>query len=403
MASVSKRDYYETLGVDRTASDDELKKAYRKMARQHHPDLQTGEAQKKASEEKFKEVNEAYETLSDQDKRKRYDMFGHAGTQQGGGPDGFGFGGSGFGDAFNDIFEDFFGGQRGGNRAERGNDLQYNLDLTFEEAVYGKEAKLKIPRWEVCGDCKGSGAKSAASVKTCPSCKGAGQMRFQQGFFSITRPCGQCEGTGRIVTEPCPACQGRQRTYRERTIAVHIPAGIESGMRLRLSNEGEHGLNGGPPGDLYVAITVKPHPIFQRQGHDILCDVPIQFVTAVLGGKIEVPTLKGNTVIKIPAGTQQDKILRIKGLGIPSLKNHEYRRPIICHQDSDSHQTDRSSERIAQRICQRERHVDGRRQRRLLRQDEDLLRIAPAVIARTPALCPRSSSTLTPSLPLRSA
>lgn len=193
---MSKRDYYQTLGVDRTASDDELKKAYRKMARQHHPDLQTGEAQKKSSEEKFKEVNEAYETLSDQDKRKRYDTFGHAGAQQGGGPEGFGFGGSGFGEAFNDIFEDFFGGQRGGNRAERGNDLQYNLELTFEEAVYGKEAKLKIPRWEVCNDCKGTGAKSAASVKTCPSCKGAGQMRFQQGFFSITRPCGQCEGAG---------------------------------------------------------------------------------------------------------------------------------------------------------------------------------------------------------------
>ena len=264
---MSKRDYYETLGVERTASDDELKKAYRKMARQHHPDLQTGEAQKKASEERFKEVNEAYETLSDQEKRKRYDMFGHAGTQQGGGPDGFGFGGSGFGEAFNDIFEDFFGGQRGGgSRTERGNDLQYNLELTFEEAVYGKDAKLKIPRWEMCNDCKGSGAKNASSVKTCPSCKGAGQMRFQQGFFSITRPCGQCEGAGRIVTEPCPACQGRQRTYRERTIAVHIPAGIESGMRLRLSNEGEHGVNGGPPGDLYVAITVKPHPVFQRQG-----------------------------------------------------------------------------------------------------------------------------------------
>lgn len=320
MASVSKRDYYETLGVERTVSDDELKKAYRKMARQHHPDLQTGEAQKKISEEKFKEINEAYETLSDQEKRKRYDMFGHASSQQGSGPGGFG-GSGGFGDAFNDIFEDFFGGQRGGNRAERGNDLQYNLELTFEESVYGKDTKLKIPRWEVCLGCNGSGAKNAASLKTCPSCKGAGQMRFQQGFFSINRPCGQCEGMGRIITEPCGTCQGRQRTYRERTIAVHIPAGIESGMRLRLSNEGEHGVNAGPPGDLYVAITVKPHPVFQRQGHDILCDVPVNFVTAALGGKIEVPTLKGNTVIKIPAGTQQDKILRLKGLGIPSLKS----------------------------------------------------------------------------------
>jgi molecular chaperone DnaJ len=318
VATVSKRDYYETLGVDRNASDDDLKKAYRKLARQHHPDLHTGEQQKKGAEEKFKEINEAYETLSDQEKRKRYDMFGHAGAQQGTGFDGFG--GGGFGDVFNDIFDDFFGGQRSGNRAERGNDLQYNLELTFEESVYGKEAKLRIPRWETCGDCKGTGAKSATAVKTCPSCKGAGQIRLQQGFFSISRPCGQCEGSGRIVTEPCPTCQGRQRIYRERTIAVHIPAGIESGMRLRLSNEGESGINGGPPGDLYVAITVKPHPVFQRKGHDILCEVPIHFVTAVLGGKVEVPTLKGNTVIKIPPGTQHDKVLRLKGLGIPSLK-----------------------------------------------------------------------------------
>lgn len=320
---MAKRDYYEILGVERTASDEELKKAYRKLARQHHPDLHTDPQAKKTAEETFKEINEAYESLSDQEKRKRYDMFGHAGSQQGGGFDGFGgFGGQagGFGDVFNDIFEDFFGGSRGGNRAERGNDLQYNLDLTFEESVYGKEAKLKIPRWETCGDCKGTGAKSAASIKTCPSCKGAGQLRFQQGFFSVSRPCGQCDGAGQIITEPCTACQGRQRVYKERTIAVHIPAGIESGMRLRLSNEGEHGANAGPPGDLYVAITVKPHPIFQRKGLDIQCDVPINLVTAIMGGKVKVPTLKGDTVIKVPAGTQHDKTLRLKGLGIPSLK-----------------------------------------------------------------------------------
>lgn len=324
MAPVSKRDYYDILGVERTVSDDELKKAYRRLARQHHPDLQTGDHQKKASEEKFKEINEAYEILSDQEKRKRYDMFGHAGAQQGaGGFEGFDFGRGGFGDVFNDIFEDFFGQTRGGSRAERGNDLQYNLELSFEEAVYGKEAKLKIPRWETCGECKGTGAKSAAAIKTCPSCKGAGQLRFQQGFFSVSRPCSQCEGAGRIVTEPCETCRGRQRVYKERTIAVHIPAGIETGMRLRLSNEGEHGPNGGPPGDLYVAITVKPHPVFHRKGLDIQCDVPINLVTAVLGGKVEVPTLKGNTVIKIPPGTQHDKSLRIKGLGIPSLKGGE--------------------------------------------------------------------------------
>ena len=320
-ASVTKRDYYDVLGVEKSVSDDELKKAYRRLARQHHPDLQTGDHQKKAAEVKFKEINEAYETLSDHEKRRRYDMFGHAGTQQGpGGFEGFDFGRGGFGDVFNDIFEDFFGQPRGGGRAERGQDLQYNLELSFEEAVYGKEAKLKIPRWEMCGDCKGTGAKSASSIKTCPSCKGAGQLRFQQGFFSVSRPCGQCGGAGRIVTEPCATCQGKQRTYKERTIAVHIPAGIETGMRLRLSNEGEHGANAGPPGDLYVAITVKPHPIFQRKGLDIQCDVPINLVTAVVGGKVEVPTLKGNTVIKIPPGTQHDKILRIKGLGIPSLK-----------------------------------------------------------------------------------
>ncbi|MGA6828365.1 molecular chaperone DnaJ [Nitrospira sp. NS4] len=323
---MAKRDYYDILGVEKTVSDEELKKAYRKLARQHHPDLHTGDHQKKTAEEKFKEINEAYETLSDQEKRKRYDMFGHAGAQQGAGFEGFGgFGGQGggFGDVFNDIFEDFFGGQRGGGRAERGNDLQYNLELSFEEAVYGKEAKLKIPRWETCGDCKGTGAKSAASIKTCPSCKGAGQLRFQQGFFSVSRPCGQCDGAGQVVTEPCPACQGRQRVYKERTIAVHIPAGIETGMRLRLSNEGEHGANNGPPGDLYVAITVKPHPVFQRKGVDILCDVPVNFITATLGGKIEVPTLKGDTVIKIPPGTQHDKIMRLKGLGIPSLKGNQ--------------------------------------------------------------------------------
>ena len=321
MAPVSKRDYYDILGVEKNVSDDELKKAYRRLARQHHPDLHAGDHQKKAAEEKFKEINEAYEVLSDQEKRKRYDMFGHAGAQQGaGGFEGFDFGRGGFGDVFNDIFEDFFGQTRGGSRTERGSDLQYNLDISFEEAVYGKEAKLKIPRWETCADCRGTGAKSAASIKTCPSCKGAGQLRFQQGFFSVSRPCGQCEGAGQIVTDPCSACQGRQRVYKERTIAVHIPAGIETGMRLRLSNEGEHGAHSGAPGDLYVAITVKPHPQFQRKGLDIVCDVPISFITAILGGKVEVPTLKGDTILKIPAGTQYDKVLRIKGLGVPSLK-----------------------------------------------------------------------------------
>lgn len=319
MVPVAKRDYYDILGIDRSASEDEVKKAYRKLARQHHPDLQTGDQQKKVSEEKFKEINEAYEVLNDQDKRKRYDMFGHAGSQQG--FEGFGdFGRGGFGDVFNDIFEDFFGGGRGRSRAERGSDLQYNLELSFEESVYGKEAKLKIPRWETCSECKGTGARSASGLKICPSCKGTGQLRFQQGFFSMSRPCNQCEGAGQIVTDPCTTCRGRKRVYRERTLSVNIPAGVESGMRLRLAHEGEHGENGGPPGDLFVAVTVQPHPVFSRKGTDIYCDIPVNVVTAALGGKVEVPTLKGNTVIKVPAGTQPDKAFRLKGLGVPSLK-----------------------------------------------------------------------------------
>lgn len=328
MDNVAKRDYYEVLGIDRNASDDDLKKAFRKLARQYHPDLQSTDPQKKVAEEKFKEINEAYEILSDADKRKRYDMFGHAGTHPGAG--GFeGFGRGGFGDVFSDIFEDFFGGGRGGTRTERGSDLQYNLELSFEEAVFGKEARLKIPRWEACEDCHGSGARSAAGLKSCPSCRGSGQLRFQQGFFSVSRPCSHCEGSGQIISDPCGSCRGRKRVYRERTLSVAIPAGIESDMRLRLSNEGEHGTNGGPPGDLFVAVTVKAHEVFTRQGNDILCEVPISFVTAALGGKLEVPTLKGTTIMKIPAGTQHDKALRIKGLGVPSLRNRETGDQII--------------------------------------------------------------------------
>ncbi len=324
MAHVAKRDYYETLGVDRSASEEEIKKAFRKLARQHHPDLHS-EHQKKHAEDKFKEINEAYEILSDQGKRQRYDMFGHAGTQPGGGGfEGFDFGRGGFGDVFNDIFEDFFGGTRGGRqRGERGSDLQYNLELSFEEAVFGKEAKLKIPRWETCEACKGTGAQSGTGVKVCPSCKGAGQLRFQQGFFSISRPCHQCEGQGQVITDPCTTCRGRQRIHRERTLSVTIPAGIETGMRLRLSHEGEHGVHGGPPGDLFVAVMVKPHPIFGRKGNDIVCDVPVNFVAAVLGGTMEVPTLKGSTMIKIPPGTQPEKVLRLRGLGVPSLRGRE--------------------------------------------------------------------------------
>jgi len=324
MAPVTKRDYYDVLGVGREASEDEIKKAFRKIARQHHPDLQTDTQDKKKAEEKFKEAGEAYEVLSNAENRKRYDMFGHSGGPQGfGGAGGFSGAGGGFGDIFGDIFEDFFGGGRGGrSRAEQGNDLQYNLELTFEEAVYGKEAKLKIPRWETCEPCKGSGAKSSTSVKSCPGCGGSGQIRLQQGFFTINRTCGQCQGAGQTISDPCPTCRGQRRVYKERNLSVTIPAGIETGMRLRLSHEGEHGMNGGPPGDLYVAVSVRAHPVFTRKGNDILVDLPIHFVTATLGGKVEVPTLKGKTSVKIPEGTQHDRTLRLKGIGAPALKGH---------------------------------------------------------------------------------
>jgi len=322
MAQTGKRDYYDVLGVDRNASEDVIKKAFRKLARQHHPDLHSEPDKKKTAEEKFKEAGEAYEVLSDGDRRKKYDMFGHAAAGQGGGAEGFGFGGGGFGDVFGDIFEDFFGGGRGRSRAEQGNDLQYNLEISFEEAINGKEAKLKIPRWEVCGTCHGTGAKSEQSIKPCSACRGAGQIRLQQGFFTINRTCGQCQGSGQIIADPCKACRGQRRVHKERILSVTIPAGVESGMRLRLSHEGEHGMNGGPPGDLYVALTVRPHSHFVRKGQDILYDLPLHFVTATLGGRVEVPTLDGNSMVKIPEGIQHDQILRLKGLGSPGLKSH---------------------------------------------------------------------------------
>lgn len=321
MAQAGKRDYYEVLGIDRNATDDDIKKAFRKLARQFHPDLQSDPNQKKVVEEKFKEAGEAYEVLSDAERRKKYDMFGHAAAGQGfGGPEGFDFG-RGFGDVFGDIFEDFFGGGRGGrSRAEQGNDLQYNLEISFEEAINGKETKLRIPRWEICETCRGSGAKSDKAIQTCSGCRGSGHIRLQQGFFTINRPCGQCQGSGQVISEPCKTCRGQKRIHKERMLSVTIPPGVETGMRLRLANEGEHGMNGGPPGDLYVALNVRPHPHFIRKGQEILYDLHLNFVTATLGGRIEVPTLKGPSMVKIPEGTQHDQILRLKGLGAPGLK-----------------------------------------------------------------------------------
>jgi len=317
---LAKRDYYEILGVKRDASEQELKKAYRQMALKYHPDRNPGS---KPAEEKFKEINEAYEVLSDSQKRHRYDTFGHAGAGTEG-MGGFDFGRGGFGDIFGDIFEDFFGGATGRTRArpERGADLRYNLQIDFEEAVFGKEAKIRIPKWETCSECRGTGAKSSGGIRTCPTCNGAGSIRFQQGFFTISRSCGHCNGDGRIISDPCPKCHGRKQIHHDKTLAVKIPAGVETGTRLRLSGEGEPGSNGGPPGDLYVVLTVKDHPVFTREADDLLCEVSISIGQAALGARIEVPTLKGKTHLKIPAGTQSGRVFRLKGLGVANINGH---------------------------------------------------------------------------------
>ena len=318
---MAKQDYYDVLGVDRQANDDTLKKAFRKHALKYHPDRNPGNKQ---AEERFKQLNEAYEVLSDPEKRRNYDMFGHAAFEQGGGRggfEGFGFGRGGAADVFTDIFEDFFGGgtRAGGGRARRGNHLRYNLDIAFEDAVFGKEVSLKIPRWETCATCVGSGAKNSAAIRTCATCHGSGQIRLQQGFFQVATTCSQCQGEGQIVTDPCRTCSGQRKVYQENSISVNIPAGVETGTKLRLTGKGEAGEQGGPPGDLYVVISVKDHNVFTRSGNDILCEISLNFIEAILGARVEVPTLKGNVPFDIPAGTQPDKILRLKGLGVPSL------------------------------------------------------------------------------------
>lgn len=315
----SKKDYYEVLGVERTASEEELKKAYRKMALKFHPDRNPGD---KAAEEQFKVVNEAYSVLADAEKRKSYDLFGHAGPA--GGAGGFDFNQGGFSDIFGDIFEEFFGASAGGRartRAQRGNDLRYNMTITFEEAYFGKEAKIRLRRPEACSACKGTGAKGGAT-KVCPTCGGAGQLRFQQGMFAVSRTCSQCRGEGRIISESCPQCKGERYIARDKTISVKIPPGVETGSRLRVMGEGEPGLNGGPTGDLYVVLTVEEHPQFSRDGDHILCQVPISFVKAILGGKVDAPTMKGPTAVKIPPGTADGKIFRLKGLGFANIRGY---------------------------------------------------------------------------------
>lgn len=311
---MAQKDFYEILGIDRNATDDEIKKAYRQLAHKYHPDKNPGD---KSAEERFKEINAAYEVLKDSEKRAQYDRFGYAETGAGFGP-GAGFGVD-FQDLFGDVFGDFFGAGRRRTRGQRGSDLRYDLEVTFEEAAFGAEKKIKIPKTAKCQKCEGSGAKPGTSPTTCPTCNGRGQVSYQQGFFSISRPCSRCRGEGTIIKEPCAECSGIGRVKDIKTLGVKVPPGVETDTRLRLSGEGESGVHGGSPGDLYIIIHVKPHPVFQKQNDDIICEVPISFPQAALGCEIDVPTLEGNVRLKIPGGTQSGKIFRLKGKGIASL------------------------------------------------------------------------------------
>jgi molecular chaperone DnaJ len=314
-----KKDYYELLGVSRSASEDEIKKAYRKLALQYHPDRNPGDKQ---AEEKFKEVSEAYQILSEPEKRAKYDQFGHAAFGDGGPfAGGFDFS-AGFEDVFGDIFGEFFGGGTRRGRG-RGEDLRYNLELKFEEAVFGTEKKIKVPRHGPCDACHGSGAKPGTAPQTCPTCRGRGQVSFQQGFFSVSRTCNQCRGQGTVIKEPCSTCNGSGRVRKSHTISIKIPPGVDTGSRLKLRGEGENSASGGLPGDLYVVITVEPHPIFVRDNLDIVCDVPISIAQAALGAEIDVPTLGGKVKMKIPPGTQSGKVFRMKGRGITDVQGYQ--------------------------------------------------------------------------------
>lgn len=331
---MSKRDYYEVLGVSKNASDDELKKAYRRLAMKYHPDRNSDDPE---AENKFKEASEAYEVLSDGQKRAAYDQFGHdgvAGMGGAGGP-GFGGGGAGFGDIFGDIFSDIFsGGSPGGGggraRAHRGSDLRYNLQLSLEEAVKGTTTEIRIPTYETCSACNGDGAAAGSKPENCPTCHGQGQVRMQQGIFSVQQTCPHCRGKGQVITDPCGDCRGQGRVQKHKTLSVKVPAGVDTGDRIRLSSEGEAGEQGGPSGDLYVQMEVKPHSIFVREDDDLHCEVPIDMVTAALGGSLEVPTLEGKVNLKIPAETQSGKTFRLRGKGVKGVRSG-LTGDLLCH------------------------------------------------------------------------
>ncbi|MGJ7501734.1 molecular chaperone DnaJ [Variovorax sp. ZT5P49] len=330
----TKRDYYETLGVPKNASEEEIKKAYRKLAMKHHPDRNHGDTSKEA-EAKFKEVKEAYEMLSDGQKRAAYDQYGHAGVDPNmrGGPGAEGFGG--FAEAFGDIFGDVFGGGgRGrtssGRQVFRGSDLSYAMEITLEEAAEGKTTEIRIPTWDECDTCHGSGAKPGTKPITCTTCHGAGAVQMRQGFFSVQQTCPTCHGSGKIVPEPCTVCHGQGKIKRNKTLEVKIRAGIDDGQRMRVTGSGEPGVNGGPPGDLYIEIRLRKHDLFERDGDNLHCVVPVSMTTAALGGEINVPTLKGAAAIDIPEGTQSGKQFRLRGKGIKGV-NSSYPGDLYCH------------------------------------------------------------------------
>lgn len=317
---MAKRDYYEVLGVSRSATAGEIKKSYRRLAMKHHPDRN---ADDEHAEKRFKEAKEAYEVLKDQDKRATYDQFGHDGLRAGAGGAGGGGGAEGFSDIFGDVFGDIFGQgrSRGGRQVFKGADLGYELKLDLEEAVAGESVNIDVPTQVGCKSCSGSGARKGTEPVSCTTCGGVGQVRMQQGFFSVQQACPACKGAGTVINDPCEDCHGRGRVRKTKTLSVKVPAGVDAGDRIRLSGEGEAGRNGGPAGDLYVEIHVRPHKLFERIGADLSCEIPLGFATATLGGDLELPTLNGNVVLKVPAGTQSGKVFRLRGKGVTTVRD----------------------------------------------------------------------------------